>query len=416
MSSKQYDIAIIGGSLTARIASTLLAKQGNKVLFIRNKEAKAPAWFHSSVFLENLLGVLGGRSCFAAQQPIQVLSECARVTISNDISLEDELAREFGHKSESVLKWLIELQNIGIKLEQLFWENGGLPWASFKTSASFKILCMRRKVNLPQLEQPVSARLKHFSAPVRTFLSDLLQGLSLTDTTDLSFARAALLWAQALRPENLIEPDFSILLKKRFDQFHGAKASLEDLSSLDYDGSRWTGGQFKSGGRFTARHFLLGDKRWVNLFKAGDAQLPLPAKAPKAFSTTDLCGQLSPLLEKRVICGGPLPLRIAIEEKDQELQGIVLSNECAAEESIRQQLEQALPFAKYQMQEQTSGNTQKERLQNLQSLANLPIRIGANLYCADRTVLLPEMGAAGAAMLAWTLTKNLGISKVEGKG
>ena len=50
------------------------------------------------------------------------------------------------------------------------------------------------------------------------------------------------------------------------------------------------------------------------------------------------------------------------------------------------------------------------------SLVNLPINLGANLYCADRTILLPEMGASGAAMLAWTLAKNLGNSQTVTKG
>ncbi|PLX78720.1 MAG: hypothetical protein C0614_08395, partial [Desulfuromonas sp.] len=65
MSVRQYDIAVIGGTLSARIAAALLAKSGQRVLFVRQREATAPTWFHSSLFLQNLLGLLGGRSCFA---------------------------------------------------------------------------------------------------------------------------------------------------------------------------------------------------------------------------------------------------------------------------------------------------------------------------------------------------------------
>jgi len=416
MSSNQYDIAIIGGSLCARITASLLAKQGSKVLFLRNSEAKAPAWFHSSIFLENLLGVLGGRSCFVAQQPIQVISQYSRLTLCNDVPLEDELNREFGNEGPAVLRLLNELQQLGSRLEELFWENGGLPWASFKATAGFKFLCMRRKVNMAELEQPVATRLNTFPEPARIFLTDLLQGLSLTRLSELSYARAAMLWAQAIRPENLVEPDFSLLLKKRFEQFHGSKATLDDLSSLDYDGSRWTGGQFKSGGRFQAKNFLLGDKRWVDIFNTGKVTLPSIPQSPKAFKTTDLTGQLSRLLEKRIICGGPLPLRMAIEQNDNEQQGLVLCTGSADEASIRQQLEPVLPFVKYQVEEESQEEVSDTGDAIGHSLVNLPIQMGANLYCADRTILLPEMGAAGAAMLAWTLAKNLGNGQTGTKG
>lgn len=415
MSSKHYDIAIIGGSLSARIAAALLAKHGNKVLFLRNVEARAPAWFHSSLFLEKLLGVLGGRSCFVAQRPIQVLSERSRLTLSNDISVEEELHREFGQEGPKVNRWLAELQQLGSQLEELFWENGGLPWPSFKAGAAFKLLCMRRRINLAELEKPFVNRLNEVPEIAREFVTDLIQGLSLSEISSLSLSRVAMLWAQATRPENLVEPDFSEMLKKRFEQFHGAKASLEELDTLDHDGSHWTGGRFKSGGRFTAKHFLLGDKRWMDLFKAGGVVSLPAAKTPVAFRTSDLRGQLSPLLGSRVICGGSHPLRLAIEEHEGELTGIVLSATPGSEEDIRAQLEKVLPFARYQLNELTSGQADQDKPIGTMQLGNLPIRISDNLYCADRTVLLPEMGAAGAAMLAWTLVKNLGKSAPDTK-
>ncbi len=412
MSSKQYDIAIIGGSLAAGITAALLAKQGCKVLFLRNREMQAPAWFHSSIFLEKLLGVLGGRSCFVAQRPIQVISEKSRVTISSDIPLDGELTREFGAYGPAVNQWLAELHIHGVKLEELFWENGGLPWPSLKAAARFKLLCLRRRINLTELEQPVTQKLGQIPASARIFITDLLQGLSLLKISKLTYANAALLWAQALRPENLKEPDFSLMLSKRFEQFHSDKAQLDDLETLDFDGSRWTGGVFKSGGRFTAKIFLLGDKRWIDLFSAGKATLAQPPQAPVARRTSDLHGQLSSLLETRIICGGDLPMRLAIEEHDHELQGLVLSVPAATEVSIRQQLAPVLPFAKYQLTEEvllTDADITRstESARNMQ-LSKLPIRIAANLYCADRTAMFPELGAAGSALLAWTIVENLG--------
>jgi glycine/D-amino acid oxidase-like deaminating enzyme len=411
MSSKHYDIVIIGGSVAARIAAALLAKQGNKVLFLRNREAKAPAWFHSSIFLEKLLGVLGGRACFVAQQPIQVISEKARVTLSSDVELEKELSREFGDDGAAVYRWLEELRLQGIKLEEFFWETGGLPWPSLKAKGHLKFLSLKRRINWHELEAPVSQSIERFGEATKRFLTDLLQGLSSTRVTQLSYSRAAMLWAQALRPENLKEPEFSEMLNKRFEQFHGAKGQIDDLNSLDYNGSRWTGGQFMTGGSFTADNFLLGDKQWINTFAPLESsRLPLP-ESPVVYRTSNLAGQLSPLLGSRIICGGELPMRMAIEEQDEELLGQIVSDARSSESLVRLQMEAILPFAKYRftkgclpLKTETSNNGERA----VKPLASLPIRIDKNLYCADRTVLLPEMGAAGAALLGWTLAENLG--------
>jgi hypothetical protein len=419
MSSKHYDIAIIGGSLSARIAAALLAKQGSKILFLRYREATGAAWFPSSLFLEKLLGTLGGRSCFVAQQPIQVLSRKVRVTLSNDVPLGDELDREFGQHGPAVALWLDKLRIQGDNLEMLLWENGGLPWPLLKTTARFKLLCLRRQTNWTELDAPIRKSLAQLPECAVEFIVDLLQGLALRKIDELSQAQAALLWAQAMRPENLKEPDFSDLLNKRFDQFHGLKVQLEDLECIDFNDSRWTGGQLKNGGQFTAATFLLGDTRWIDRFKPGKtATLPLPQLLTK-LTTSDLSGQLSSLLASRVICGGAVPLRLAIEEREHQLIGQVLNAGRMSEKQLRKQIEPALPFADYELSS-SEGPPLPESLPGEESplmpISNLPLRIGSNLYCADSGSLLPEMGAAGAALLGWTLAENLTSKQKPGKG
>jgi len=408
--SKHYDIAIVGGSLAAQIAAALLVKQGNRVLFLSETGMKSPTWFHSSLFLEKILGVLGGRSCFMAQRPIQIVSECSRLTISNDISLDKELQREFGASGPAISNWLAELQEQGQRLEELFWENGGLPWPSFKAKARFKLLCVRNRLNQSVLERPIADQLSGFVGPLRAFLTDLLQGLSLTPVNNLSTARAAILWAQAQRPENVIGADFSKTLEKRFDQFHGTRSQLENLQPFDFSGSRWTGGQLVSGGRFSAENFLIGDQRLAGLFAAGE-----PVRAPcapfrTAWQTGNLAGHLSSLLGTRLICGGPLSLRLAIEQADEQQHGLVHSTEGATVDEIRRQLEPVLPFAKYRLDAlgREQGPTPRAERQESIPLARLPLRASSNLYWADNTALLPEMDGAGAALLAWTILANLG--------
>jgi hypothetical protein len=410
MSTKNFDIAIIGGSLSARIAAALLAMHGCKVLFLRHHEATAPAWFHSSLFLEKLLATLGGRDCFVAQKPIQVLSNKARITLSNDIPLKRELLREFGEAGSVVANWLETLAAQGTQLEHLLWDIGGLPWPSFKAMARFKLLCLCRKVSLVELEAPVSESLGQLPKTAEPFMSDLLQGLAMKPVSQLSRGQAALLWAHALRPENLKAPDFSQMLSKRFDQFHGLKASLEDLESLTYDGSRWTGGRLKDSGQFTARHFLLGDTRQVDRFAAGKlAALPAPCHLSK-LTTSNLRGQLSPLLASRIICGGDFPLRLAVEQQGEQVLGLILISGRVDSVHLRKQLEPALPFARYELSETSELIDPVAEVTSGQPpwrLASLPLRVGTNLYCADHNALLPEMGAAGAALLGWTLAENL---------
>lgn len=416
MSTRHYDIALIGGSLAARIAASLLAKQGSKVLFLRHREATASAWFHSSLFLEKLLGTLGGRSCFVAQRPIQVISRHARVTLSNDVPLSKELNREFGKDGSAVTNWLDRLGSQGGQLEKLFWENGGLPWPTFKANARFRLLCMRRKVNWPELDAPVEKSLTQLPQTALSLVTDLLQGLALMKIDQISRAQAALLWAQAMRPENLQESDFSELLSKRFDQFHGLKSPLENLARLHFDGSRWTGGQLEDGGQFTAETFLLGDLRCIDRFDpAKTVDLP-PPPALTRHRTSSLTGQLSPLLAPRVICGGAVPLRLAIEQEEDHACGLIVSGGTATVQQLRHQLEPVLPFARYELEDdedQAALQPVSEFTQLPRQLANLPLRIVSNLYCADSCGLLGETSAAGAALLGWTLAENLATGQKQ---
>jgi hypothetical protein len=416
--SKHYDIAVVGSSLAAQIAAALLVKQGRRVLFLSETAMKSPTWFHSSLFLEKILGVLGGRSCFMAQRPIQIVAENSRLTVSNDISLDEELQREFGTSGPAISNWLAGLQEQGQRLEELFWENGGLPWPSFKAKARYKLLCVRNRVNQSVLERPIADQLSDFADPPREFLTDLLQGLALTPVDNLSTTRAAILWAQAQRPENVKGAEFSQTLEKRFNQFHGARDQVENLQPFEFDGSRWTGGQLASGGRFSADNFLLGDLRQAGLFAAVES-LKIPSSPVRAaWQTDNLAGQLSMLLGTRVICGGRLPLRMAIEQADEQLHGLIHSTENATDDEIRRQLGPVLPFAKYRLdvlgREQVP--TPQAKRQESMPLASLPLRAASNLYWADNTVLLPEMDGAGAALLAWTIVANLRRQPKAGLG
>jgi len=417
MSTKEYDIAIVGGSLAARVAATLLAKYGARVLFLRQREQTASSWFHSSLFLEQLLGVLGGRACFVTPKPFQVISEQARITLHNDTPLEDELNRELGSGAAAAILVLDRLRQIGEELEQLFWDNYGLPWPGVKNAARFRLLCIRHKLRRQEFELPLQQVVDRLDKPARTLLTDLFQGLAITPLSNLSLAQGALLWYHVSRPEDLAEPDFSTLLRKRFDQFHGAVDELEGLARLDFDAGRFTGGSMKTGVRFKARWFVLGDARWQHLFAAAN---PINCDRPMAttgLQTSALDGQLSPLLERQVIPGGPIPMRVSLETQGQGLYGRVVAAGHRSTKEVRSQLERILPFAKYELdvEAQAAPPVTTNSSQPGRSLFSLPLRLGSNLLAADDQALLPELGAAGAALLGWTIASQLAPEPTQRK-
>ncbi|MEN8711842.1 MAG: hypothetical protein ABF326_06565, partial [Arenicellales bacterium] len=152
---------------------------------------------------------------------------------------------------------------------------------------------------------------------------------------------------------------------------------------------------------------------------AAGESLKIPSSPVRAaWQTDNLAGQLSMLLGTRVICGGRLPLRMAIEQADEQLHGLIHSTENATDDEIRRQLGPVLPFAKYRLdvlgREQVP--TPQAKRQESMPLASLPLRAASNLYWADNTVLLPEMDGAGAALLAWTIVANLRRQPKAGLG
>jgi hypothetical protein len=165
-------------------------------------------------------------------------------------------------------------------------------------------------------------------------------------------------------------------------------------------------------------NFLLGDTRLIDRFNRDKTKtLSLPQVTRKQ-TTSSLDGQLSPLLASRIICGGEVPLQLTLEKKENQLCGLLLSTGQATEEQLRQQIEPAIPFAEYELsaeEEQLSHTDKIDPSLEQHRLSSMPLRLGTNLYCADSYSLMPEMGAAGAALLGWTLVENLSGKQKQDK-
>lgn len=407
MAQSRFDIAIAGSSPAADMAAALLARHGRRVLQLTTVPPGEP-WQASSLFLRKLLDTLSGQSCLAPPQPFQVLSSRARVTIHPEVALADELSREFGNAADQIGAVLAELEVTGMRLEELLWEHGGLPADGVGARAGWRWLCLRRKFSGNSLTTPLATRLHSLPEAAAEWLTDLFQGLAMQPLAALSVADGALLWAQARRPEAVAAEQLTALLQKRCEQFHGVTTELAALAGLEHRDGQWHG-SLHHGGSFQAGQLLLGDL---------DQELPgrgFPSPRqdltpPQQLLTSPLNGQLSPLLEKRVIAGGRLPLRLALTATTGGIIGHISASVLADQALIRRQLEPVLPFARYTLQVQAIGrNTVKlaDPAATAPPLFKLPLHPGSHLWYADNARLLPQLGSGGAALLAWTLLRRL---------
>lgn len=418
MSQRQFDIAVIGDTLSARMSATLLAKNGLSVIQFGTSGPSRTNWLFSSIFLEKLLGALGGRSCFTNPTPIQVISPHSRVNIHQEVPIEAELTREFGDDAAALNLFLDSLLETGSNLNALLWNNGGLPWPGLKSQGRFRYYCLRRKLSTRELDIPLTEQLNAFAPACREFLINLFQGLSLRLIDDLTLADATLLWTQANRPESLAEVEFNSLLEKRFEQFHGLSESLDQLEKIAVRSNEFISGHIKERGEFQAKVLLIGDLHAASQFQTLQEILPLSATGISHPSTSDLTGQLSPLLAKRVIIGDKQPLRIAFQEEDGRTVGEidVAGNRQISE--LTAALEPILPFATYDLSatETPALSEMTEPPSPVNSgLFTRPIQFGKNLFCVDSSLLYPGMPAAGGSLLAWSLLNRFVSSEVTGK-
>jgi len=413
MTVSRFDIAIAGDSLAAQMAAALLAKQGRRVIRLTAPGPHDP-WQHAALFLDKLLDTLGGQACRCANRPFQVLAPRARVTIHPELPLIDELAREFGSESAPVAALLDNLEQLGRLLEETLWEHGGLPGSGVREAATWRWRCLRRKLPPGMLSASLAKRMQAMTEPAAEWLRDLFQGLALQPLAALTMADGALLWAHARRPAGVDAAALQQLLQQRFEQFHGVATSLASLTALEHRDSLWVG-THHDGGTFQAGQLVLGD---LDLELPGRG-FPLPHQPltpPQHLVTSPLDGQLSPLLAERVIAGGPLPMRLALVPAARGMVAHISASVIADEMQMRRQLEPVLPFARYTLAHQHHGRS-SVRLADPSStalpLGQVPFRLGSHLWCADESRLLPQLGSGGAALLAWTLVRQLDTARTH---
>jgi hypothetical protein len=416
MSQAYFDVIILGDSLAARIAGTLLAKGGCRVLSFQEPSEFPAVWLHSSLHLERLLERLDGRSSFSPPASFQVLTADSRLEFLQPSTLEGELRREFAGGYEEVSGLLNHLQSLGHRLEEALWESGGLPLLGISSRLRFAHRRLRRGLTRRALRKPFESILTGLHhEPARRALSALFAGLSMTPVDRLSVSEAALLWNSAVRAEGVSPDRLEKLLTRRYEQFNGRTEKLSGLQSLQLEGSRLSGAVLKEGGRYGARYFLIGSPAGWNLL-----QKPLKIAFRSHFSrlrfcTSPLRGGISPMFAERVIPDASFPVRFDFSSSGEE---IIATVECTTgsppPENLRNTLGNILkplfPFASYQLE--PSGEPESipdgaGRAKQSFPGATSSLRLQKNLFICHGPGVLPSLGAAGDVITGLTVADHL---------
>jgi hypothetical protein len=414
-SKRHYDAIILGGSLSARIAATLLAKEGCRVLTFREPSDPCPRWLYSSLHLDRLLKSLGGRACVISPMPFQVLTTETRLSFHGPDTLEEELRREFPASCDRVHSLLQKLQTLGEHLEKILWESGGLPLPGVSNRLRFALKRLQGKLAPSTLIQPLRKLMIGLEEdPAWQAIAALFSGLSLTPLDKLSAAEGALLWNNACRTNGVSLSGLEELLHHRYQQFHGEWEELTNLGALEYEFKRLTGIALKKGGKCTAGYFLVGSPATrIFLPKSLNGAISSPPPILQ-YITSPLNGMVSPLLAPGVILGGDPPLRLQFTAAEN---GTFCTLDCAAanvgtsEKDIRRRLAPVLPFATFQLegpfttepfQDQKPGFTSSRKM--FLGASN-PLKLKGNVLLCYAAGILPSLGTTGEVLVGITVAK-----------
>ncbi|MEJ2201718.1 MAG: hypothetical protein P8X63_12015, partial [Desulfuromonadaceae bacterium] len=233
MSKHHYDILILGESLTARLAGALLAKAGRRLLTFADRVESPPAWLGNSLYMRQILDLLGGRHQLAPAPRLQILCGQTRLELHGCYPLEEELQREFPSCHEQLHQLLQWLKTRGETLEQQLWESAGPPLFGFVGELRLGARLLLRRSGYRSLRQPLHRFLQEIQdLEARRWLDTLFSGLALQPARNLTLAEGALLWNNLSQTQAIAESSFRELLEQRYQQFHGRLESPDVIEQL----------------------------------------------------------------------------------------------------------------------------------------------------------------------------------------
>jgi len=412
MSQMHYDVIIIGESLASRIAGALLAKNGLKVLSLQQENSTLPSWGFSSQTLERLLDQLDGNTCLSSPIHFQLLTDRTRLDINGKIPLEDEIKREFPANDTPIIDFLHHLKSLGEKIERMLWESGGIPVAGVGTHLKFFIAkfrngFLRKKLSTPLYDLISSLGDQETLSAFRT----LFTALTLAPIERISVAEAALLWSSVTRDRGVCSASLDELLKKRYQQFHGATEQLARIKSVETDGRSLSVINLNNGSSCTATAYLLGDIYGCRYLPKEISEKVPPIPTIQQMQTSSLGYKISPLLAERIISSQRAPFRLSLHGETNDLHALI---ETPCNEDTLELIEDAVarlfPFAPINLQS-LPGNRPLETDGRISSRSPLTgfnrLKIARNLYLCEGQSAAPGCGTAGEIIVASTLVNAL---------
>jgi hypothetical protein len=414
---QHYDVIILGGGLSSRVAAALLAKDGKRVRAFRDIPRPFPGWFMPSLHLERLLQNLDGRSCITAPIPFQLLTENSRLDFHGPLAFEEELRREFPKSHELLDGKLRILRELGERLEQLIWAAGGLPIVGWGSRWRFFHKRLRLGISARQLNRPLAV---HFAtlpeAAAQCAVGALFSGLSLTPFARLSIAEGALLWSSVCRAEGVSRSGLEELLRRRFEQHHGEEGALAQVAALQGENSRFAV-ILKDGQRLTADHFLLGSPEVLSRLPRELAGQVPRQPLQKRFSTTAIQGGLSPLLASEVILGDADPvLRLLFTSSGERTAALVdqAGTEVIDTQRIHRRLTEILPFTSFAMEGNPHDSSQESaanRLPRPPFPGIHSLRLNSQILYCNGGDICPSLGTLGEVLIGTTVARHLAGGK-----
>ncbi len=398
--SQHYDIAIIGSNPAARIAGFLLARQGARVANLCDATPLDCGWLLPSLHLEQLLGLLGGKSEHAPPPRLQVISERYRLEINGSYSLETEIGREFPEARAEVQALLNQLAVTGRQLEEKLIRGKGLP-------LYHRGLFPRG----PRIDpSSLPSRLNELPCPdQRDLFSALFSGLTLAAPHQVSLAEAGLLWNALMRPFSVTADALDLLLARRFEAAGGTLLRQKPGTRARLTQSQGWALEFSQGSPLRADQVLLG--RSDLYAPEADAPQTAPPSRPLRESTLPSTA-LSPLLAPWIILATDPAMRITLTPVDGQSTAFRAETappqESGDGETPQQGLQRIFPFVSPEQMHLPAPPPASPRPSRRFPGAESKAVSGRKLYRCDGRLLYPRLGFIGEVLIGFSAARQLG--------
>ncbi len=409
MHQHHYDIIVLGESLASRLAATLLAKAGKKVLTFSLHPPPFSPWLFNSVHLDQILDQLGGRNCLTSARKLQIITRLSRVELHGNQPLGEELRREFAscHIQVEVLLETLEAQ--GHRLESQLLTNGGLPLFDLAGRLRFRKKLLLSRYGFHSLLKPLSSLFNVITNPAaRTFLEALFCGLAMAPLDRLTIAEGALLWSSACQPQGISRSALDDLLLRRYEQFHGGREPLDTIQTIDNNGLI----QLKNAWSCSAETLVVGCPTAVSYLPESEQKLFRCHTPPSRWKTSPILTGMSPILAPRIILAEPQPLRITLTSTPTGTVGTAETQaKTLSEEELRSQLAEILPFASFGLSPLPPPEATADEVRWPRSSAfpgtTQRLKLKKNLLFCNGAGAVPHLGSTGEVMTGVALARYL---------